>query len=31
MKADDVELLKFGLDWVQLFLWGIKSKKIRPR
>lgn len=31
MKADDLELLKFGMDWVKLFLWGIQSKKIRPR
>ena len=31
IKADDEELLKFGFDWVKLFLWGIKSKKIRPR
>jgi len=31
MKADDVDLLKFGFAWVKLFLWGIKSKLIRPR
>jgi hypothetical protein len=31
LKADDVELLKFGFEWVKLFLWGIKSKHIRSR
>jgi hypothetical protein len=31
IQNDDRELLKFGFDWVKLFLWGIKSKKIRPR
>lgn len=31
IKADDEELIKFGFDWVKLFLWGIKTKKIRPR
>ena len=31
LKADDAELLKFGFDWVKLFLWNIKTKKIRLR
>ena len=31
IKADDEELLKFGFDWVKLFLWNIKTKKIRLR
>jgi Fe-S-cluster containining protein len=31
IQNDDGELLKFGFDWVKLFIWGIKSKKIRPR
>jgi hypothetical protein len=31
INADDEELLKFGFDWVKLFLWGIKTKKIRFR
>jgi hypothetical protein len=31
IKTNDEELLKFGFDWVKLFLWGIKSKKIKPR
>jgi Fe-S-cluster containining protein len=30
IENDDGELLKFGFDWVKFFLWGIKSKKIRP-
>ena len=31
IRSDDGELLKFGFEWVKLFLWGVKSKKIRPR
>ena len=31
IKTNDGELLKFGMDWVKLFLWGVKTKKIRPR
>ena len=31
LKADDVDLLKFGFEWVKFFLWGIKSKHIRMR
>jgi hypothetical protein len=31
IRNDDGELLKFGFDWVKFYLWGIKSKKIRPR
>ena len=31
LKAEDEELLKFGFDWVKLFLWNIKTKKIRQR
>ena len=31
IQSDEAELLKFGMDWVQLFLWNIKTKKIRPR
>ncbi|UCF94848.1 MAG: YkgJ family cysteine cluster protein [Desulfobacterales bacterium] len=29
--SDDAELLKLGLAWVKLFLWGMPSKSIRPR
>ena len=31
MKSGDTELLKFGFEWVQFFLWGIKSKNIRVK
>jgi Fe-S-cluster containining protein len=31
IKTDDEQLLNFGFDWVKLFLWGTKSKKIWPR
>jgi len=26
IRADDVELMKFGFDWVKFYVWGIKSK-----
>ena len=25
LKTDDVQLLKFGFEWVKFFIWGIKS------
>ena len=31
LKNDDLALLRFGFDWVKLFVWGIQSKKIRKR
>lgn len=31
IEADDLEMLTFGFDWVKLFVWGIRSKKIRLR
>ena len=31
IKADDGELLKFGFDWVKLFLWNIKSTSFKER
>ena len=31
LKADDVQLLKFGFEWVKVFVWGMKSKDIRRR
>lgn len=31
VRRDDTALLKFGMDWVKLFVWGLPSKKIRPR
>jgi Fe-S-cluster containining protein len=31
IRKDDTALLLFGMDWVRVFVWGIPSKKIRPR
>ena len=31
IQNDDGGLLKFGFDWVKFYLWGIKTKNIRPR
>lgn len=31
IRKDDTALLRFGMDWVKLFVWGIPSKKIRLR
>jgi len=31
LKTDDVQLLKFGFEWVKVFVWGQKSKQIRLR
>lgn len=31
MRGDDTELLKTGFEWIKLFIWGLPSKKIRPR
>ena len=31
LKTDDVQLLKFGFEWVKFFIWGIKTKNIRLR
>jgi len=31
IREDDTSLLLFGMAWVKLFVWGIPSKKIRPR
>ena len=31
IAADEKALLKFGFEWIKLFIWGIKSKRIRPR
>lgn len=29
IRTDDVELMKFGFDWVKFYVWGIKSKYFR--
>ena len=31
IKTNDEELLKFGLDWVKYYLWGIKSISFKER
>jgi Fe-S-cluster containining protein len=31
LKMDDVQLLKFGFEWTRVFIWGERSKLIRPR
>jgi len=29
--SDDVELLKIGLAWIELFIWGKASPLLKPR
>ncbi len=31
LKTDDVALMKFGFDWVKMFIWGMPSRVIRLR
>ena len=31
LSRDDEALLAFGFDWVELFVWGVASKRMRPR
>jgi hypothetical protein len=31
LKTDDVQLMKFGFEWVKVFVWDLKSKQIRLR
>ena len=31
IKTDDLALMKFGFEWVKVFIWGIKSKSIKER
>jgi hypothetical protein len=31
IRRDDTALLLFGMDWVRLFVWGMPTKKIKPR
>jgi hypothetical protein len=31
IKRDDAELLLLGFDWIKLFLWGIESRRLKPR
>lgn len=31
IRIDDVELMKFGFEWVKFYAWGIKTSSFRPR
>ena len=31
LKTDDPALMLFGFEWVKVFVWGMRSKDIRPR
>ena len=31
IQRDEVELMLFGFDWIKLFVWGVQTKRIRPR
>ncbi len=31
IKTDDSQLLLLGFDWIKLFLWGIKSRRLKPK
>ncbi len=31
IRIDDAELMKLGFKWIKLYLWGIKTKQIRPK
>ena len=31
LRTDDLAMVRFGFDWVRLFVWGIPSEKIRKR
>ena len=31
IRKDDAELMLLGFDWIKLFLWGIKSRRLSPR
>ena len=31
IRADDVELMKFGFEWVKFFIWGIQTKFFKLR
>jgi hypothetical protein len=30
IRQDDVALMLLGFDWIKLFLWGIKSRRLKP-
>jgi hypothetical protein len=31
IKKDDAQLMLLGFDWIKLFLWGIKSRRLKPK
>ena len=31
IKKDDAQLLLLGFDWIKLFLWGIRSRQLKPK
>jgi hypothetical protein len=31
VKEDDTQLVLLGFDWIKLFLWGIKSQRLKPK
>jgi Fe-S-cluster containining protein len=31
LKKDDLALMKFGFEWVKVFIWGMPGKDIRPK
>ncbi|MBW1841297.1 MAG: YkgJ family cysteine cluster protein [Deltaproteobacteria bacterium] len=31
IRTDDVELMKFGFEWVKFFVWGIRTKYLRHK
>ncbi|MCK7466804.1 MAG: hypothetical protein MZU91_00735 [Desulfosudis oleivorans] len=30
-QKDDAQLMLLGFDWIKLFLWGLRSRKLKPR
>lgn len=31
IETDDTQLMLLGFDWIELFLWGVKSRRLKPR
>jgi hypothetical protein len=31
IKKDDAQLMLLGFDWIKLFLWGIESRRLKPK
>ncbi len=31
IEKDDTQLMLLGFDWIKLFLWGIRSQKLKPK